>query len=138
MGGLVTFPFFSVYHATKWALEGWSESLAFELKPFGVGVKTVSPGGIKTDFGSRSLALSSHSAYDKQIEKVMSLFTDPERAETYSTAEQIADVVYEAATDDKEKLRYLAGQDAAAMYAQRLEVGDEAFRKGINQMFLGE
>ena len=55
IGGLVTLPFNSVYHATKWALEGWSESLAFELNPFGIGVKTVSPGGIATDFGGRSL-----------------------------------------------------------------------------------
>ena len=45
IGGLVAFPFNSMYHATKWALEGWSESLAFELSKVGVGVKTVSPGG---------------------------------------------------------------------------------------------
>ena len=43
IGGLIALPFNSVYHATKWALEGWSESMAFELKPFGIGVKTVSP-----------------------------------------------------------------------------------------------
>lgn len=41
IGGLVTFPFCSVYHASKWALEGWSESMAFELKPFGIGIKTL-------------------------------------------------------------------------------------------------
>ena len=46
IGGLVTFPFNSVYHATKWALEGWSESLAYELAPFGIRVKTLAPGGI--------------------------------------------------------------------------------------------
>ena len=58
IGGLVTFPFNSVYHATKWGLEGWSESLAFELEPFGLRVKTVAPGGIATDFASRSLVIS--------------------------------------------------------------------------------
>jgi len=56
IGGLITFPFSSVYHATKWALEGWSESMAFELKKIGVGIKTISPGGIKTDFLNRSAA----------------------------------------------------------------------------------
>ena len=40
IGGLVTFPFNAVYHATKWGLEGWSESLAFELEPFGIRVNT--------------------------------------------------------------------------------------------------
>ena len=53
IGGLMTFPFNSVYHATKWALEGWSESMAFELAPHNIRIKTVSPGGIKTDFAGR-------------------------------------------------------------------------------------
>jgi hypothetical protein len=46
-------------------------------------------------------------------------------------------VVYEAATDGKDKLRYVAGKDANAMYARRLEVGDEEFRKGVKQLFYG-
>ncbi len=137
IGGLVTFPLNSVYHATKWALEGWSESMAFELKQFGIGIKTVSPGGIKTDFISRSLDMGKHESYDGMVEKVFAAFTNPERAANHSTAEQIADVVYEAATDGKEQLRYVAGVDAKATYAQRLAVGDEAFRKGIAQVFLG-
>ncbi|MEM6347841.1 MAG: SDR family oxidoreductase [Bacteroidota bacterium] len=137
IGGLVAFPFNSVYHATKWALEGWSESIAFELKPFGIGVKTVSPGGIRTDFASRSLDMSMHEAYSEQIQKVMSVFQDPARAATYSSAEQIAEVVYEAATDGKEQLRYVAGADATEMYAQRLALGDEAFRAAIAERFLG-
>jgi NAD(P)-dependent dehydrogenase (short-subunit alcohol dehydrogenase family) len=137
IGGLVTFPLNSVYHATKWALEGWSESMAFELNAFGIGIKTVSPGGISTDFSSRSLDLASHPAYGEIMTKVMTVFTDPERRKHQSTAEQIADVVYEAATDGKDKLRYVAGADAQAAYAQRLQVGDELFRKGVQQTFLG-
>lgn len=137
IGGLVALPFNSAYHATKWALEGWSESLAFELNKFGIGVKTVSPGGIQTDFAGRSLVLAAHPAYDELVGKAMSVFADPERAKSYSTAEQIADVVYEAATDGKDKLRYVAGADAKAMYDQRLKVGDEEFRKGIGDLFLG-
>lgn len=135
IGGLITLPFNSVYHATKWALEGFSESLAFELKEFGITVKTVSPGGIATDFAGRSLVLTQHPAYQEQMNTVLSVFMDPERAKDYSTAEQIADVVYEAATDGKSTLRYVAGNDAKAMYAQRNEVGDEAFRQGIEQVF---
>ena len=41
IGGLITVPFNSLYHATKWALEGWSESMAFELNQFGIGMKTI-------------------------------------------------------------------------------------------------
>jgi NAD(P)-dependent dehydrogenase (short-subunit alcohol dehydrogenase family) len=133
IGGLITFPFASVYHATKWALEGWSESMAFELKKIGVGIKTVSPGGIKTDFLSRSADMSSHPAYQQWVEKMFAGINE----DHFTVAEQIAEVVYEAATDGKEKLRYVAGEDAKALYAQRLQIGDEAFRKNMEQMFLG-
>ena len=137
IGGLVTFPFNSVYHATKWGLEGWSESLAFELQPFGVRVKTVAPGGIATDFASRSLVLSMHPAYAAHIAKVMGAFTNPERRSQGSTAEQIAEVVYEAATDETDRVTFVAGEDAKANYARRLEVGIDAFRAGIRAMFMG-
>jgi hypothetical protein len=63
--------------------------------------------------------------------------TDPKQMEMYSTPEQIAEVVYEAATDGKDQLRYVAGADAKATYAMRLQMGDEAFRKAIGQRFLG-
>lgn len=132
IGGLITFPFASVYHATKWALEGWSESMAFELKKIGVGIKTVSPGGIKTDFLNRSADMSSHPAWQQWIEKMFAGINE----DHFTPAEQIAAVVYEAATDGKENLRYVAGEDAKALYAQRLQVGDEEFRKHMEQTFL--
>ncbi len=137
IGGLITLPFNSVYHATKWGLEGWSESLAFELNPHGIGVKTISPGGILTDFATRSLDVTAHPSYDGQMQKVLSVFMDPERQKGYSTAEQIAEVVFEAATDGKDTLRYPAGEDAKAYYQQRKVAGDEIFRKGIRDAFFG-
>jgi len=60
IGGSITLPFNSVYHATKFGLEGWSESLNYELSKFGIKIKTVAPGGIATDFAGRSLDLSQH------------------------------------------------------------------------------
>ncbi len=137
IGGLVAFPFNSVYHATKWALEGWSESLAFELSAFNIGVKTVSPGGIRTDFAGRSLVLASHDAYAADMGATLRAFMDPARAAHQSSAEQIAEVVFEAATDGKDQVRYVAGADAKAAYAQRLAVGDEVFRRGVSKQFLG-
>lgn len=137
IGGLITVPFNSMYHATKWALEGWSESMAFELKQFGIGLKTVEPGGMKTDFFTRSFDTGRHQAYDKLVDKVMSVITDPKQIETYSSPVQIAEVVYAAATDGKDQLRYVAGEDARATYAMRLQVGDEAFRKAMEQQFFG-
>ena len=138
IGGLVTFPFNSVYHATKWGLEGWSESLAFEVAKFGIKVKTVAPGGIRTDFATRSLVLTRHPAYADAIARTLKTFMDPKRREKSSSAEQIAEVVYEAATDDKDQVSYVAGADAQETYAQRLVLGAEKFRRVIAQLFLGQ
>jgi len=138
IGGLLTVPFNSIYHATKWALEGWSESMAFELSQFGIGIKTVEPGGMKTDFFTRSFDTGRHPAYDALVNKVMGIITDPKQMATYSSPEQVAEVVYEAATDGKDQLRYIAGADANAMYAMRLQLGEEAFRKTMAQQFFGD
>ena len=138
LGGLMSFPFNSIYHATKWAIEGWSESMAFELNQIGIGIKTIEPGGIRTDFFTRSLDTARHPAYDALGNKVMGMITDPKQMETYSSPEQIAEVVYETASDGKDQLRYIAGADAKAMYETRMKLGDEAFRKVMAQQFFGE
>jgi len=138
IGGLLTVPFNSIYHATKWALEGWSESMAFELSQFGIGIKTIEPGGMKTDFFTRSFDTGRHPAYDALVNKVMGIIADPKQMAAYSSPEQIAEVVYEAATDGKDQLRYIAGADAKAMYEMRLHLGDEAFRKAVAQQFFGD
>ncbi len=121
LGGVVAFPFSSMYHATKWAIEGWSESLAFELNKMGIGIKTVLPGAIQTDFMDRSMDTSSHPAYDGWVNRMFSNTGD--HFEAGSLPEEIARVVFEAATDGKDQLRYIAGDDAKAFYAQRLEMG---------------
>ena len=133
--GLMAFPISSMYDASKWALEGWAESLSFELDEFGIRIKNIEPGLVSTDMSERTV-VSSHPAYDTLVNKFFGAISGPEIK--MSTPEQIAEVVYEAATDGTGTLRYVCGEDAKAMYAQRLEAGDEAFRKGIRQMILGE
>ena len=134
IGGLLAFPISSIYHATKWALEGWSESLAFELNTLGIDIKTVSPGGIKTDFISRSLDTGNQPEY---ADLVNTMFSNTENMLEHASApELIADVVYEAATDGKKQLRYIAGEDAKALYAQRMEMGVEAFRAQFGKQFI--
>jgi NAD(P)-dependent dehydrogenase (short-subunit alcohol dehydrogenase family) len=137
IGGLITVPLNSMYHATKWALEGWSEGMAFELSQFGIGLKIIEPGGMKTDFFTRSFDAGRHPAYDALVTQVMNAITNPKQMDSYSTPEQIAEVVYEAATDGTDRLRYVAGADAKATYAARLQLGDEGFREAIRQQFFG-
>jgi NAD(P)-dependent dehydrogenase (short-subunit alcohol dehydrogenase family) len=136
MGGLFSFPLSPIYHATKWALEGWSESMSFELGLHNIGIKTIAPGGIVTDFMNRSLeVVMTHPAYEEASQKLMSLFNV--NTENFSTADQIAAVVYEAATDGKDQVRYVAGEDAKALYAQRNALGNEAFRGEMRKMVFG-
>jgi len=128
--GLMAFPVSSMYNASKWALEGWSESLSYELSEVGIGIKTIEPGLVATEIGDRSVIVP-HPSYESLMGKFMALI---EHDENVTTAEQIAEVVYEAATDGKDTLRYVCGEDAKSLYAQRLANGDEAFRTGIKQM----
>ena len=132
LGGLVGFPFSSLYHATKWGLEGWSESMSYELKGFNVGIKMIEPGAIQTNFIGNSYDKAFHPAYDKLFN---SFFSNVDNV-TFTPAEKIAEIVFEAATDGKDQLRYLAGEDAKAIYGQRLKLGDEVFRKFMISNFL--
>lgn len=135
MGGLFGFPLGSVYHATKFGLEGWSESMSFELGLHNIGIKTVAPGGIITDFAGRSLDTRTQPEYKEIEDKMFGGFD--EMMQSASTAEQIAEVVYEAATDGKDQVRYVAGKDANALYTRRLEIGNEEFRKELGKQILG-
>jgi NAD(P)-dependent dehydrogenase (short-subunit alcohol dehydrogenase family) len=135
VGGVWGFPLSSVYNATKFAIEGWSESISLELSQFGIGVKTVAPGLMLTDFVGRSADMNSSPEY-KDVEAKVYKGLEGE-FKSASTAEYIADVVYEAATDGKDQIRYVAGDDAKTMYATRQEVGNEAFRQGMQKNIFG-
>ncbi len=136
IGGLVTLPFTSVYHGTKWGLEGWSESMWYELKAQGIGIKTVSPGGIATDFAGRSLDYVQHPDYERHIQEVWRVVGA--RQQQYSTPRQIAAVLSEAAPDGPAQLRYVAGQDAKQFYAQRQEQGDQGYIEANYDLYFGQ
>jgi NAD(P)-dependent dehydrogenase (short-subunit alcohol dehydrogenase family) len=130
IGGRLALPFNSLYHGTKFAIEGISESLALELAPQGIRVKIIEPGGVKTDFAGRSLTFMQKAgldAYDESIQRAMAVFMSPERASAYSEASDIADAIYSAATDDTNRLRYLVGQDAERMASDRAQLSDETY-----------
>jgi len=133
--GLVTFPFASLYHAVKFGLQGWSEGMSYELEPFGIRIKTVAPGYIKTEFGSNASVTSSE-PYQKMLDHYLEILARPELAKNGSTPEDIAAVVFEAATDGKNQVHYLAGNDVKAMYERRLQVGAEVSRQEMQALFL--
>lgn len=129
VGGRVTFPFCSLYHATKFAVEGLTESLQYELNPFGIRLKIVEPGGYKTEFAGRSMTLFNTDGYD-EYKLAFNKFTDV--IDNWPMSEnigEVADTIYEAATDDNEKLRYPVGHDAGQLIQTRQQMSDVEFKK---------
>ncbi|MCX2477164.1 SDR family oxidoreductase [Pedobacter sp. MC2016-05] len=136
IGGKMAFPLGALYHGTKFAVEGISESLKYEVSEFGGKVKIIEPGAITTDFTGRSLDFSNNESYTEYqpfIEKIMSamqfLFQHA------SSASVVANVIYQAATDDTAQLRYIAGEDAEFMIGNLKQSDDETFEAGIKAQF---
>jgi NAD(P)-dependent dehydrogenase (short-subunit alcohol dehydrogenase family) len=136
IGGKMAFPLGALYHGTKFAVEGISESLHYEVEQFGGKVKIIEPGAIATDFTGRSLDFSNDEKlieYQPFIGTIMSAMQSLFR--NASPASVIADVIYEAATDGKNQLRYTAGEDAKAMIASHKQYDDDSFKAGMKATF---
>lgn len=135
MGGRLTFPFYSLYNATKWAVEGFSESLQYELEQFNIRVKIIEPGPIKTEFYERSMELAKKeglTAYDYIFDKAM---TKMQKAGTDAPdGRVVAEVIYEALTDGSKKMRYQANSKMV-LTARRL-LPDWLFFKVIKSAIL--
>lgn len=113
MGGKMTFPLGSLYHGTKFAVEGISESLRYEVEQFGGKVKIIEPGAIATDFAGRSFDFNNDENlrdYQNIVTKIMSAFQ--QMIKNTSPANIVSKVIYEAATDGTSRLRYMVGKDA--------------------------
>lgn len=104
VGGRVTFPLYSCYHSTKWAVEGFTESLQFELKPFNIRLKLVEPGPIKTEFYDRSQDKVSMPEYEGLFQSALQRMHDA--GLKAPGPEVVAATIFRAATDGSWKLRY--------------------------------
>jgi short-subunit dehydrogenase len=133
--GLLGYPTCSIYNATKFGVDGFSEGLALELAQFGIKVKVVAPGGMQTDFAGRSLQGGMHDAYKQLVAKVSGGYSE-EKIANYTKAEDVAQIIYDAATDGKDQLRYIAGRDAIALYENRLARTPEGQFSDLRSGFL--
>lgn len=128
MGGLITFPIYSLYHGTKWAMEGFSESLAFELRPLNIRVKCVEPGAIKTEFYTQSQVLFENKSikdYDN-YESVIYPNTQKE-GKNAPGPDVVAKTIYKAATDNNFRLRYAVGGVSPLLLFMRRILPDSWF-----------
>lgn len=136
IGGRMPFPIFSLYNATKWSVEGFSESLQFELRQFGIKIKLIEPGAIKTDFYGRSQDLVEDydiPEYDKYEKSVYDKFQ--EAGEKAPGPEVVAQKIYKAATDNSWRLRYPVGSGAPALMLLRKFFPTSTFNSVVRSIF---
>ncbi len=134
IGGRVAFPLYSLYHATKWAVEGFSESLQHELLSFNIRVKIIEPGPIKTDFYERSADRHSNPnfpEYDAFRDRIFAKLN--QIGTTGAPPEVVAKTIYGASTDNSGKLRYPADPIAKQLLFMRKLLPDFLFTKIIRQ-----
>lgn len=111
MGGRFSLPLYSIYNSTKFAVEGFTEGLFYEVEQFGIKVKLVEPGPIKTDFYSRSKKVGTHTAFTTIYDSLSNQVWDnyQKAGITGRPPEDVATVVWKAATSHNKKLRYPVG-----------------------------
>ncbi len=135
MGGKIYTVLGAWYHATKHALEGWSDSLRLELEPFGIRVVVIEPGLIETGFGAAASTSILERSGDGPYAKVaQSVAASMERSYGHGRGTDpgvIADVVGDAVKSPRPKTRYAAGKYAKMMIWVRKWLGDRAFDRLI-------
>jgi short-subunit dehydrogenase len=128
--GKVTVPFSSLYHATKFAVEGLTESIQYELNPLGIRLKLIEPGGYKTEFfAGRSLTVFELTGLDDYRNGFETFMNSLNRWPMSENINEVAIAIYEAATDSAEKLRYPVGQDAVQLISARQQMDDVEFKQ---------
>jgi NAD(P)-dependent dehydrogenase (short-subunit alcohol dehydrogenase family) len=139
VGGRIGLPILSAYQSTKFALEGLSESMSYELEPFGIKVVIIEPGAIRSNIMNSSIwakkAQDPNSPYFSQLQKIKDHFKSMMENES-SPPEEVAKVILEAITSENPQLRYTVGQDAATLIQARLNMPETQFKKMIVQSFL--
>ena len=135
--GRIGYPGGSAYVSSKFALEGLSESMAYEIEQFGIRTVLVEPGFVRTNFGENIVitkkAQDPNSPYSQMMMQMKSSSYRRRMIENASDADLVASVVVEAATAKEPNLRYLAGKDVQQMVAAKKNMSDEEFQKMIRQ-----
>jgi len=133
--GQVGFPGISAYVSTKFAIEGFSESLTYELLPYGIKVVIIEPGVIKTNF-FRNCKVSEHSVkknstYSTSLDKFQKNIEIMQEHATSPT--DVAKVIIQVLGNSEPKQRYIVGNDVAMILEAKKNLSDNEFKKMMIQ-----
>lgn len=135
MGGKIYTPMGSWYHASKHALEGWSDCLRLELKPFNIDVVLIEPGAIATEFADVMvkplIKRSGFGAYSKMANAVANATHESVQKGNLSDVQVVVDMLMKAVQADHPKTRYVGGKYAKLMIFVRKWFGDRIFDKMV-------
>ena len=138
MDGRIAIPLDSIYHGTKFALEGISESIQYELEPFGIKIVLIEPGAVGSNFW-KNLKMATKisdpniSVY-RQLENNMSEALKQMVQNTIPSS-GVAKVILQAVTSDNPEFRYVVGQDAAMIIEARVSMSDKEFQNLTKKQF---
>jgi short-subunit dehydrogenase len=137
MGGRISIPLSSSYHGSKFALEGLSESIQYELEPFGIKVILIEPGAVGSNFWKNiKIARSSsdsNSPYTQFGNKILKAYKEMEQ-NTISPS-VVAKTILDAITSNNPQLRYVVGEDATKTIEARRNMPDNEFGDLIKKQF---
>jgi short-subunit dehydrogenase len=133
--GQIGFPGISAYVSTKFAVEGFSESLTYELSPFGIKVIIIEPGVIKTNFFGNCIiseqSANNASPYSRSLEK---LRKDIDAMQEHATSPtEVAKIILQALRTQEPKQRYIVGNDVAMILEAKKNLSDIEFKKMMIQ-----
>jgi NAD(P)-dependent dehydrogenase (short-subunit alcohol dehydrogenase family) len=137
MGGKITFPLYSIYHATKFAVEGFTESLHYELSQFNIKMKLIEPGPIVTDFYGRSRQFIKP-VDTKQYDGFIQKFNDAAEKvmKDAEGPEVVAKTIFKSATENSNQMRYAVGKPGPMLLVLRKLLSDKLYflmvRKSYN------
>lgn len=137
-GGRIGIPLISMYIASKFALEGFTEALSYELASQNIRIKLIAPGGVATPFHQASATrfATDELLTDYDAFTCTSMAKLTAMSENLSTAQEVAEEIYKAATDGTDQLRYAVGSDAKAWIADRTSMDDRSFSTKMRHFFL--
>lgn len=135
ISGRVALPVVGPYQASKWALEALTESLRFELRPFGIRVTAVEPGPFKTDLHTKELRARDSERADSPYAPLVARYQAELNRMRRADLEAVVDVIHRAATHPHPKLRWPVGPNAFSGAVLRRLVPDGVYEWVISRVF---
>ena len=139
LGGRISFPLNSAYHATKFALEGLSESIRYELEPFGIKIIVIEPGGVGSNF-LKNLKMATKTSdplnapYRSLENRISEYFKQWSQNAIHPS--EVAKVILQAVTSDNPDFRYVVGKDVAMALESRRNMSDKEFHDSIKKQII--